>query len=267
MPAEHASLEVDDLARLRRLGPDLLHHRGVIAVRDEADVLAVGLVGDDQAELAGELAHRRLGQVAEREAQVIELVAGGREQEVALVAGRIGGAVELRPVRPGQAADVMAGGEAVGAEVAGEGEQVGELDRLVARHAGDRGSAAGIFVGEALDDRIAEAGLVVEDVMGDPEPLGDGLGVVDVAAGAAGLRAADRLAMVVELEGDPDHLGAGAGGERGDHRAVDPARHGDDDPGLGGGPVELEIGDHGGRYIGRKPAEAQRRARINLGKA
>jgi hypothetical protein len=82
--------------------------------------------------------------------------------------------------------------------------------------------------------------------MGDSEPLGDGAGVVDVAAGAAGLRAADRFAMVVELEGDPDHLGAGAGGERGDDRAVDPARHGDDDPGLGRFSVELEIGVHGG---------------------
>ncbi len=93
--------------------------------------------------------------------------------------------------------------------------------------------------------------------MGDSEPLGDGARVVDVAAGAAGLRAADRLAMVVELEGDSDHLGAGAGGERGDDRAVDAAGHGDDDAGLGKRAVDLEIGDHGGRYIGRKGGKAQ----------
>ena len=116
---------------------------------------------------------------------------------------------------------------------------------------------AGIFVGEALDHAVAEAGFVIEDVMGDPEPFGDGARVVNVAAGAAGLRPPDRLAMVVELEGDPDHLGAGAGGERGDDRAVDPARHGDDDSGLGSGPVELEIGDHDGRYIGALEAKAQ----------
>ena len=88
-------------------------------------------------------------------------------------------------------------------------------------------------------------------------PLGDGAGVVDVAAGAAGPGPPDRLAMVVELEGDPDHLGAGARGEGCDDRAVDPAGHGDDDARLGGRPVELEIGDHGGRYIGRKGEEAQ----------
>ena len=42
--------------------------------------------------------------------------------------------------------------------------------------------------------------------------------------------ALDRLAMIVELERDADHFGAGPGGERGDDRAVDAAGHGDDDP-------------------------------------
>ena len=146
-----------------------------------------GLSATSEPELAGELAHRRLGQAAEREAQEVELLAGGREQEVALVARRIGGAVQLGSVRSGHAPDVMAGGQAVGAEIAGKGEQVGELHRLVARNAGDGSPAPRIFVGEALDDAVAEAGLVIEDVMGDSEPLGDGSRVVDVASGAAGL--------------------------------------------------------------------------------
>ncbi len=71
--------------------------------------------------------------------------------------------------------------------------------------------------------------------MGDAEPVGDLLGVVDVLAGAAGARAAHRLAMIVELERDADHLGAGLRGERGRDRAVDAAGHGDDDPGLARG--------------------------------
>ena len=66
-------------------------------------------------------------------------------------------------------------------------------------------------------------------------------------AGAAGPRALDRLAMIVELERDSDHLGAASRGERGHDRAVDAARHGDDDPGLARGPVELEIGVHEAR--------------------
>ena len=55
-----------------------------------------GLSATTSAELAGDLAHRRLGHVAEREAQKIELLARRREQEIALVARRIGGAVQLR---------------------------------------------------------------------------------------------------------------------------------------------------------------------------
>ena len=46
--AEHAAVEVDDLAGLGGAGPQLLDHRGIGAVRHEADVLAVGLVGHRQ---------------------------------------------------------------------------------------------------------------------------------------------------------------------------------------------------------------------------
>jgi hypothetical protein len=65
--------------------------------------------------------------------------------------------------------------------------------------------------------------------MGDAEPVAHGLGVIDVLTGAAGATALDGLAMIVQLERDPDHLGTGPGGERGDHAAVDAARHGNDD--------------------------------------
>jgi hypothetical protein len=70
--------------------------------------------------------------------------------------------------------------------------------------------------------------------------------------------------MIVELEGDSDHLGAAAGGERGDDRAVDAARHGDDDPSPGGGAIELEIGVHGGRYIGPGTGKAYTKAALTV---
>ena len=64
----------------------------------------------------------------------------------------------------------------------------------------------------------------------------DGVGhtprVVDVLAGAAGLGPPHRLAVVVELERDPDDVIAGLGQERGRHRAVDAAGHGDDDAAI-----------------------------------
>ena len=67
-----------------RLQP--LDHIGVVPGRHEADVLAVVLVGDRQPELARKLARLGLGALAEREAQHVELLARGAEQEIALVA-------------------------------------------------------------------------------------------------------------------------------------------------------------------------------------
>ena len=63
---------------------------GVAPGRHEADVLAVLLVGDFETEAPRQFARLRLGHVAEREAQEIELLARGREQEIALVAIGIG---------------------------------------------------------------------------------------------------------------------------------------------------------------------------------
>ena len=129
----------------------------------------------------------------------------------------------------------MAGGEAIGAKLAREGDQVDELHPLVAQRAGHRRAPRGIFVGELVDHAGAEAAFIVEHIMGDAEPVADGLGIVDVLPGAAAARALHRLAMIVELERDADHLGAGARGERGDDAAVDAARHGDDDARAGAG--------------------------------
>ena len=67
-------------------GLQAFDHVGVAAGRHEADVLAVVLVGDREAKLAGQFAGSGLGHVPERKAQEIKLVARGREQEIALVA-------------------------------------------------------------------------------------------------------------------------------------------------------------------------------------
>ena len=64
---------------------------GIFSLRDEADVLAVLLVGDGQPELGGDRAHLRLGQAAQRKAQIVDLLLRGGEQEVALVAVRVDG--------------------------------------------------------------------------------------------------------------------------------------------------------------------------------
>ena len=103
---------------------------------------------------------------------------------------------------------------------------------------------ARIFVDEAVDHAIPEAAFVIEHVMRDAEPVGDLLRVVNVLAGATCARAAHGFAMIVELEGDADHLRAGARGKRGRDRAVDAAGHGNDDSGIARGAAELKIDPH-----------------------
>ena len=65
--------------------------------------------------------------------------------------------------------------------------------------------------------------------MRDPEPFGDRARVGNVLASTAAARAADRRAMIVKLERDADRLGAARRRQGGHDRAVDAARHGDDD--------------------------------------
>src|SRR3546814_16388112 len=72
--------------------------------------------GDPQAQFGRDLAHPRLGQRAEREAQEIELRGGGREQEIALVARRIDRAVQFGAIGAFDTADVMTGRARVGAQ-------------------------------------------------------------------------------------------------------------------------------------------------------
>src|SRR3546814_8897928 len=89
------------------------------------------------------------------------------------------------------------------------------------------------------------ARFVVEDVMRDAQPVAHRARVADVAARAARARAAHRLAVVVELERHPDRLRAARVRERGHHRAVDAARHGDDDAAASRIRAALEIAfDH-----------------------
>jgi hypothetical protein len=85
-------------------------------------------------------------------------------------------------------------------------EQVGELDRTVALNARHRRLACRIAFGKAVDHCLLEPRFVVEHVVRDADPLGDRTRVVNVASGAAGALAMRRGAVVVELQGNADHV-------------------------------------------------------------
>lgn len=168
MLTQHAAVHMDDLARFGRIGAQLADDLGIIAVGHEADVLAVRLVGDGQAEFGCKLTHLRLGHAAKRKADEIELVLRGGEQEIALVTVKIGRAEKRALVALLGGADIVAGCQCIGAKILRGLQEIGELDRLVAGDAGDRGFAGDVAVGETVHDLFLEPAFIIQHVVGMP---------------------------------------------------------------------------------------------------
>ncbi|OIQ64889.1 hypothetical protein GALL_535590 [mine drainage metagenome] len=229
MLTQHVARQIDDLARIGRTGPQLFDHRRIVPVRNEADILTVRLVRHRQPVFRSQgprLGFR--GEMAEREAQVGQLLGCSREQEIALVAVGIGRAMKLWPCRADLALNVVAGRHAVGLKIPGGLQQVLELHPLVAANAGHRRRARKIGVGEFVNHRLAEGVFVVEDVVGKAHFLGHAACVVDIAARTAGPLFRQRGAVVVKLQRDADHIIAGAGQQGGGDGGVHAPGHGRD---------------------------------------
>ena len=105
MAAGHAPVEMDDPAGNDGLRGETLHDFGIAAGRHEADVLAVGLVGDAQTVAARERANLALGEIAERKAQQPQLLPGRREEKIALIARGVFGAIKRLRADPSARAD------------------------------------------------------------------------------------------------------------------------------------------------------------------
>src|SRR3546814_7913979 len=65
--AEQRAVDMNDLTPIFGLGPQLANQAGIIAVGNEADVLAVGLACNAQPQVASNVAHHALLQPAQRE--------------------------------------------------------------------------------------------------------------------------------------------------------------------------------------------------------
>ena len=114
--------------------------------------------------------------------------------------------MQLRAIRAFGTLYVMAGRERIGAEILCHFEQIGELDALVAQHAGHRGESIRVRICKHFHHAGAEALLVVEHVMGDPEPLRHAPRVGNILARAARAFPLCRRAMVVKLQRDADNF-------------------------------------------------------------
>src|SRR4051794_37224379 len=96
MLADDASVgRADHAARAERLRDSLFDEALVAFLADEADLLAVGLVRHDEAELLGKLPDHHLGQSAQGHERSLKRLLSQPEEEVGLVLLRIGSLLEL----------------------------------------------------------------------------------------------------------------------------------------------------------------------------
>ena len=203
-----------------------------VAVGDEADVVAVGLLRHREAPGGGLLAHLRLGRVAQGEEGPGELVGVEHAEHVRLVLGGVHRPVQLTPPRgPLDDARVVAGGDRVEAQRHRPVEQRRELDPLVAPQARVGRAPGRVLRDEVVDDVALEAAGEVPDVERDAEPVRDAAGVTGILEGAAAARRlTQRRGGLRQREVHADDLVTRVEHPGGGDRRVDPARHRGDDP-------------------------------------
>src|SRR6185437_9735887 len=179
MPAEHLAVEIDDIAGFRRTRLQAFDNVRIVAGRNEADVLAVMLVGNCKTEAARKLSCLRLAAFAKRETQYLELFPGRTKQEITLIALFFACAIERSPAAgQGARSDVVAGRQNIGTEFARGDQQIMKFDGHVAVDTWHRRLAVNITFGEAVDDGLLEAALIVEHVMWNADALGNAARVI-----------------------------------------------------------------------------------------
>ncbi len=163
--ADDFAVCVEDVSGGGALGVSAAEFGAVVAVGEEADVLAAGgefFLWDGEVPLACEVNDLCAGVVGEWEEGVSEVVGGEGGEEVGLVFGEVGGAFEGGGAGGGVGdfLDVVSGGHPA---VDGAAE-VAEFEAWVAPDAGVWGEALGVGVVEGGDDFVLEGLSEVDDV-------------------------------------------------------------------------------------------------------
>src|SRR3989442_4754384 len=163
MRAQLTSARVDDGA-----GADRQPRREIasgLAARHEADLLALRLVGDGQAELARVLAGLQLRHPAKWKHDAPQALAVQVIEHVRLVLRVVDGGVQLRAAGAVDDPRILAGGQPVESELEHAREHEVEAHERIASYAGIRGAALEVGAVERLDDSFPELALQVPAVI------------------------------------------------------------------------------------------------------
>src|SRR5579883_557949 len=192
MLADDAALGGDNFAARFPGGNPLLaeigvDESGVVAVGNEADLLAIGLCRGWNRELARELADLRFFESAERKQGSRELRLCQSEKKVGLILCSIGAAAHFPTpaVRVPCDLRVMARCNAGRADAVGHFQELIELDEVIAQRAGDGRASGKVLVDEWLHHLPLESIFKIDHVIGNAEMLRDVARVVHIVERAA----------------------------------------------------------------------------------
>jgi hypothetical protein len=219
---------VNDRAVVGDVGRVRGHEPRVVVVRNEADLLAVGLVRDGQLACPRIGAHRLLGSIADGEHGVSQLILRQRKQEIRLILGGIDGALEqISARRVTFHACVVSGRDRVGAEAGRAIDERRELQVAVAMRAGKGRAARGVLPDEVRDDLLVELPLEIQDVVWDTDRRCHFPSIVQIVERTAAAEGGLPLALVVELHRQTNHVVTLLGEQGRGDRGVDAAGHRD----------------------------------------
>ena len=180
MRADDIAVQVQERAGLGFLAGARGDDLRVVAVGDEADVLAVVLAGVAEAGFGGDLPRVGLAEGAEGEFDAGELLLRQVVEDVALVLGLVEGLFEDVLLPCPLDAGVVAGGDIAAAQDIGALKELVEFQIAVAVDAGVGGDAVLVGVDEAVDDAGGEFVLEVENVKRKAQTAGNAPGVLRV---------------------------------------------------------------------------------------
>ena len=230
---QNRACQINDIARISRTGAQTFNHRCIIAVRHKADILTVGFVSHRQPVFCRQRTRIALaGQMAQRKAQIVQLVRRGGKQKIGLIAVGIHRHMQLRP-RPDFALNIMPRRHAVCVEIAGGGQQILEFHPLIAADAGHRGGPRKIGIGEIFDHRLTEGVFVIQHIMRKSHGFGHPARIVNVAPRAARPFFSQRRPVIIKLQRHPHHIIARLRQNRRHHRRINAARHRHHHAGVG----------------------------------
>lgn len=240
--AEELAIAMDDRSWAKGLGRGAAEKARDPLVTDEADVLALALVGGGQSAFGGQGPDRLLGHRAERETRMGELFLAQRKQEIGLILEPVGGATEQVALFLADDARIMPGRHALGANRGSVAPEVTEFDGLVTADAGVRGLTSAVTGNEIGDHTAPELLFEIDHIMWHARLQGHRPGVDGLTRRTAGIGTG--VATVLfgagpQLHCHADHLVSGLAHQNRSQARIHAATHAHHDP------------THGGRSMGR----------------